>query len=320
MKKISICVPCYNEELNIEDCYKSITTIFKQLENYDYEIIFADNDSKDDSRTIIRKLVKQDHHVKAIFNARNFGPARNGRNVIYSASGSAVIGIPCDLQEPPEMIPEFIKYWEEGNLIVWGQKNRSKENIIKFSLRKFYYKIIKSLSTIPQYENCDGFGIIDKKVIELIKSCDEKDMAFRHIIADLGIKVKLIPYIQNARKKGKSSFNISRYFDFAVLSLITTSHVPLKIAIRVGLGCSILSFLCGFFYFVYKLLHWNSFSAGIAPVLISVFFLGSVQLFFIGIIGEYISTILDKVTKRPIVVEEERLGFESQTSSTDTTY
>ncbi len=309
-KKVSICVPCYNEELNIMDCYNRISKVMKLIHDYDYEIIFADNNSVDASRDIIRKLVKKDTHVKAIFNSRNFGPVRNERNAVYSACGDAVIRLSCDLQEPPEIIPDLIKYWEEGNTIVWGQKSRSKEGILKFFLRKLFYKIIKCFSYIPQYENCIGFGLMDKKVIEIIKSCDERDMAVRHIVADLGIKVKIIPYTQEVRHKGKSSFNTSRYFDFAILSLVNTSRVPLKLATRIGLLCSFVSFLCGVFYLIYKLIHWNTFSTGVAPVVIAVFFLGSIQLFFIGIIGEYIGVILDKVTKRPIVVEEERLGFE----------
>lgn len=151
---------------------------------------------------------------------------------------------------------------------------------------------------------------MDRKIVDLVKSCEEKEMSFRHIIADLGVKVKLIPYIQDARKKGKSRYNVSRYFDFALLSLVSTSRVPLKIAVRIGLLCSILSFMSGLLYFIYKLTHWELFSVGIAPVVIAVFFIGSIQLLFMGLIGEYIGVILDKVTKRPIVVEEERLGFD----------
>lgn len=316
MKKISVCVPCYNEELNIDDCYKRITEVMSQLLNYDYEIIFGDNDSTDKSQSILRDLSKKDSHVKVILNARNFGPSRNGKNITYSATGDVIIGVPCDLQEPPEMIPVFIRFWEEGNLVVWGQKNKSKELWLKFLLRKLYYKIIKFFSPIPQYENCTGFGCVDKIVVELMRSCEEKDMSPRHLIAELGIKVKLVSYVQEIRKKGKSSFNISRYFDFALLSLITTSRVPLKIATRIGLFSSIVSFLCGIVYFVYKILHWNSFVIGQAPLLIGMFFLGSVQLFFLGIVGEYIGLILDKVTKRPLVVEKERIGFDNNLKHT----
>lgn len=311
MKKISICIVCYNEELNIEDCYSEVTKVMQKLDGYDYEIIFADNDSEDSSQDILRGIVKKDKHVKAIFNTRNFGPDRSGKNCMSSASGDAVIGIPCDLQEPPEMIPEFVKYWSEGWPIVWGQKVNSKENFLKFFFRKIYYKIIKKFSDAPKYEQVSGFGIMDKSVLNLLLSCEE-DAFFHHLVPELGIKVKLIPYTQNERKKGKSSYNISRYFDFALLSLIKTSKKPLKISVTFGLFCSVISFICGVIYFIYKLLRWKSFSVGIAPILIAVFFIGSVQLFFIGIIGEYIGVILDRLTKRPLVVEKERLGFDEE--------
>lgn len=310
MKKISICVPCYNEEKNIMDAYGRITNVMRELSQYDYEIIFADNASTDNSEAILRDLANKDRNVKVIFNYRNYGPARSGKNVGFRATGDAIIGVPCDLQEPPEMIPRFVEEWEKGNLIVWGQKTKSKENPIKYFLRGIYYKVIIKFSDVPQYEQTTGFGIMDRSVCDMVKELNEPDMAMRHLIADLGYPVKFIPYTQEQRKKGKSSYNIWRYFDFALGSLVRTSKAPLRLTTIFGLICSVISFLMGIVYLIYKLVHWEAFLVGMAPVVIAVFFLGSVQIFIIGMIGEYVGVILDKVTKRPLVLERECLNFE----------
>lgn len=315
MKKISVCIPCYNEEKNIEDTYEQVSTVLKSLDGYAYEIIFADNASKDNSETILRKLAEKDKHVKVIFNYRNYGPMRSGKNACYRSTGDAVVSLPCDLQEPPKMILEFVKEWEKGNLIVWGQKTKSKENPVKYFLRGIYYKIIKAFSDVPQYEQTDGFGIVDRSVYEMVKSLNEPDMALRHLIADLGYPVKFIPYTQEKRKKGKSSYNLWRYFDFALTSLIKTSRVPLRLTTIFGVFCSIVSFILGIIYLIYKLICWNTFSPGIAPIIIAVFFLGSVQILTIGMIGEYIGEVLTKITKRPIVLEKESLNFNEEFSN-----
>lgn len=309
MKKISVCIPCYNEEKNIMNAYNRVSSVLKALERYDYEILFADNASKDGSEAILRQLAAEDKHVKVIFNMRNYGPMRSGKNLCFRATGDAVIPVPCDLQEPPEMIPEFVKEWEKGNLIVWGQKTKSKENPVKYFLRSIYYKIIKMFSDVPQYEQTDGFGILDRSVYDMIKSLDDRDIEVRHMIADLGYPVKLIPYTQERRQYGKSSYNLWRYFDFALTSLITTSRVPLRLTTILGVICSIISFILGTIYLIYKLVRWNSFLVGIAPLVIAVFFLGSVQILSIGMIGEYVGAVLTKVTKRPLVLERECLNF-----------
>lgn len=310
MKKISICIPCYNEEKNIMDTYNCVTGVMGGLSRYDYEIIFADNASTDNSEAILRELAGRDKRVKVILNYRNYGPMRSGKNVCFRATGDAIISIPCDLQEPPEMIPEFIKEWENGNLIVWGQKTKSKENPIKYFLRGIYYKIIKNFSDIPQYEQTNSFGITDRSVYDVVKELNEPYMALRHLVADLGYPVKFIPYTQERRKKGKSSYNIWRYFDFAVNSLVMTSKAPLRLTTIFGVICSAISFLMGMIYLIYKLVFWDSFAAGIAPAVIAVFFLGSVQILTIGMIGEYVGVILTKITKRPLVIEKECLNFD----------
>lgn len=310
MKKISVCIACYNEEKNIVNTYNRVSNVLKALEKYDYEIIIADNDSQDNSKEILRKLAQVDKHVKVIINMKNFGPSRSGKNCCYSATGDAIICMPCDLQEPPELIPEFVKYWEEGHLIVWGQKSKSKESLIKHTCRALFYKIIDYFSDSPQYKQTTGYGIIDKSVYAVIKELDEPYMAMRHLVAELGYPVKFIPYTQERRAEGKSSYNLWRYFDFAITSLVRTSRTPLRLATVIGSICSVVSFIIGIVYLVYKLLYWNSFATGVAPMVIAVLFLGSVQLMFIGIIGEYLGVVLDKVTKRPLVIEKERINFD----------
>ncbi len=311
MKKISVCIVCYNEEGNVYPMYVAVT---KQMEKfadrYNYEIIFADNDSKDKTRDILRSIAKNDKHVKVIFNTRNFGPMRSGTNCERRATGDVLVSLPCDFQVPPELIEEYIKFWEEGNLIVSGQKMESEENMFKFFLRKVYYKIIKMFSDIPQYEQLCGLIVMDRKIVDVIRQADEPEMSFRHLIAELGYKMKLVPYKQQKRREGKSSYNLYRYFDFAITSLINTSYLPLRLAVIAGFIMSIICFIISMVYLVYKLTHWDTFNTGMAPVVIGMFFLGSVQLLVLGILGEYIGMILKKLRKYPVVVEEEVINFD----------
>lgn len=311
MKKISVCIPCYNEEKNIEPMYAAITGQMEKYQGkYDYEIIFADNASGDGTRDILRNIAGNDKHVKAVFNTRNFGPNRSIMNCYARASGDVIISLPCDFQTPPQLIDEYFAFWEQGNLLVCGQKIDSEENKFKFFLRGIYYKIIKMFSDVPQYNQMGGLMIIDRKVMDTICQAYEPEVSFRHLVADLGYKIKLVPYKQEKRKAGKSSYNIYRYFDFAITSLVNTSYLPLRLSVIIGLLMSIICFAIGVVYLIYKLTHWNSFDAGVAPIVIGIFFIGSVQLFFIGILGEYIGAILRKVSKKPIVVEEETLNFD----------
>lgn len=311
MKRISVCIPCFNEQDNIKDVYNRLNKVIDGLvERYEFEIIFSDNASKDDSIPILRELASKDKRVKVILNERNFGPYRSNKNCYFNASGDAIISMPCDLQEPPELIPTFLEYWEQGYKCVWGQKISSNEGKIKYQFRKLYYKILNQLSDVPQMEQVTGFGITDKVVIEMIKKMNDPFMPIRNLVAELGYEVKLIPYAQESRKKGKSSYNIWRYFDFAMSALTRTSKLPLRLATFLGLIISFISFLVAIFYFVLKLIFWDSLVAGMAPLLIAVFFLGGVQLMFIGIIGEYIGVILEKVTVRPLVVEKEKINFD----------
>lgn len=309
MKKISISIICFNEEKNVELMYKCVKSIMDKKNDYCYEIIFADNASTDKTPEILRELSALDKNVKVILNMKNVGPTRSSKNALFHASGDAVISVACDFQEPPEMILEFIKEWEKGNLIIWGQKVKSKENKIKFFLRKLYYKIIKFLSENPQYEQVTGFGLMDRRIIEQMKALDERTMTFRHVVGELGYPVVLVPYTQNKRRAGKSSYNLYRYFNHAITTMVYTSKLPLRLATIMGTIASAISFFIGIIYLVLKLLNWDNFVAGMAPMVIGFFFVGSIQLLFIGIIGEYIGVILEKVTKRPLVVEKETFNF-----------
>lgn len=308
-KKISITVPCYNEEKNARPMAEALTNVMQSLD-YDYEIIFTDNFSKDGTRAFLRELAAEDSHIKVLMNNRNYGvDGRSARNTIRYCSGDAIINIPCDFQEPPELIPEFVKYWEEGYKVVCGQKTGSKEGGIKYFFRCLYYKIIKTFSDIPQYENISGITLLTKDVYDEILKIDE-DIKLRHAIADMGYPVKMIPYVQEKRKSGKSSYNIWRYLTFAIDSMVNTSVSPLCIMTVVGFCMSVISFLIGVVYLIMKLALWHRFQAGVAPMLIGMLFLGSVQLLFLGILGEYIGVILRKVSKRPDVILSEKINFD----------
>ena len=314
MKKISIGVCCFNEEENIELMYEAITKEMKALPQYDYEIIFEDNDSTDSSQEILRRLCAKDRHLKAIFNQVNFGIDRSSTNCMMNVSGDAYIGITCDFQDPPTMIPQFIKEWENGYKIVWGQKTKSKENKLKRLCRNIYYGIIDSLSDYKMLRNVIGFGLMDRSVLDVVLRTIKQDpfLHIRHLACELGYDIKLIPYEQQKRERGKSSYNIARYFQFAVISLCNTSLKPLRIMTVVGMMTAILSILITFVYFVYKITHWYTFNAGMSPLVIGMFFVSAVQLFCIGLLGEYVGIILRRVTDKPVVVEKERINFNEE--------
>mgnify|MGYP001855751741 CR=1 FL=1 len=309
MKKVSICIGCYNEEKNIENIYQKIVEIMERLPQYTFEIIFSDNDSQDDSQKILRNITDKDKRVKAIFNTRNFGATRSGRNGLLAATGDCAIGIACDFQEPPEMIPVFLEYWEEGNKLVWGEKVRSRENKVKYFFRSLYYSIIDSMSDIPQYRQVTGFGLYDRLILDEIRKANDPYIPIRFLIADLGFKIKLIPYVQEKRHGGKSSFSLWKYLDFSINSLVQTSTLPLRISTLLGILIGGVSFVIGLIYLICKLVYWDKFSSGMAPILIGLFFLGGIQLIFIGIVGEYVGAILKKLSNTPLVVEKEKINF-----------
>ena len=312
MKKISVGVCCYNEEDNIELMYEALTKELQNLKEYDYEIVFADNDSIDKSQDILRRIAAKDKHVKAIFNQTNFGPDRSGINLYENISGDVYIGIPCDFQEPPEMIPDFIKEWENGYDVVYGQKTKSKESHIKYFFFYIYYSIISKMSDHPQMDQVTGFGLMDKKVLDIVSGIQDQDPEYniRNLVSEFGFKTKLLPYTQKKRERGKSSYSPYKYFDFAITSLVNTSVKPLHFMTIIGFLMSIICFIVAFVYLIYKLFNWNTFNAGIAPLVIGVFFVLGVQLFCIGMIGEYVAVLIRRVTKKPVVIEKEKLNFD----------
>lgn len=310
MKKISILIPCYNEEDNIkpigEDIVKEIETNLKQ---YDYEIIFIDNNSTDKTREYIREICSSNKKIKAIFNARNFGQFNSPYYGLLQTTGDCTILICADFQDPVEMITKFVNEWENGYKIVIGIKNKSKENKIMYFLRSIYYKIIKKLSDVEQIEHFTGFGLYDKEFIEVLKNLNDHTPFLRGIVAELGFKRKEVMYEQEKRKAGKTHNNFYKLYDAAMLSFTSYTKIGLRVATFTGILISVICFVIGIIYLILKLMYWDRFSAGIAPVLIGMFFIGALQMFFIGFLGEYILAINSRTMNRPLVIEEERINF-----------
>ena len=311
MKKISVMIPCYNEEENVEPISKAIIEVFKtQLSNYDYEILFIDNDSQDKTREILRRMCEEDKHIKAIFNAKNFGQFNSPYYGMLQTTGDCTISMVCDFQDPVEMIPKYVAEWEKGYKIVIGIKTSSKENKLLYWFRSMYYKFIKKFSEVDQIEHFTGSGLYDKEFINVLRDLKDPTPFLRGIVAELGYKRKEIEYEQPKRRAGKTSNNFLRLYDAAMLSITSYTKIGLRLCSFIGIIIGGISFIIGLVYLIMKLTHWNQFAVGMAPMLIGVFFLGAVQLFFIGLIGEYIMSINVRVMNRPLVIEEERINFE----------
>ena len=309
MKKISVLVPTYNEGDNVVNVVERLENILSSLENYNYEIIFIDNCSKDNTRKKLLDLCDKNKNVKAIFNAKNFGFSRSVFYGLTQTTGDCTILIYADFQEPPELIPKLIEEWENGYKIVIGKKSSSKENPIIYFIRLIYYKLIKSISEIDHIDNFNGFGLYDKDFIYILRNLDDSEPYLRGIVAELGYKIKEFYYEHQKRKFGKTHFNFFQMYDVAMLGITSYSKVILRLATMFGFLFSFLSFLSGIVYLIYKFLYWDKFPIGIAPLVLGVFFIGSVQIFFIGLLGEYILNINLRVMKRPLVIEEKRINF-----------
>jgi glycosyltransferase involved in cell wall biosynthesis len=311
MKKISIIIPCYNEEENVIPMSQAVIAILnKELSEYDYEILFIDNDSKDKTRTYLRELCSQNTKIKAIFNAKNFGQFNSPYYGMCQTTGDCTISMCCDFQDPVEMIPKLVHEWENGYKIVCAIKTTSKENKIMRSLRTCYYKLIKKMSDVEQIEHFTGFGLYDKSFIEVLRKLDDPTPFLRGIVAELGYKRKDIPYEQQERRAGKTHNNWFTLYDAAMLSLTSYTKVGLRIATLLGFVIGACSMIIALVYLILKLVYWDRFVAGTTPILLAVLILGSCQLFFIGFLGEYILSINKRVMKRPLVIEEERLNFD----------
>ena len=310
MKKISVLTPCYNEEGNVEELYQRVREVFEQLPNYDYEHIFIDNGSQDTTIKILESIARKAPRVKVIVNARNFGAIRSSYHGILQASGDAVVLLVADLQDPPEMIIQFIQKWEEGFRVVKAVKTPMREGLFFYFARQFYYYLMGKFADIKVSSNFTGFGLYDKKVIDVLREIKDPYPYFRGLIEELGFESAVIEYQQRPRKRGISSYNFYRYYDEAMLGITSHSKIPLRLATILGFSLSLLSLLIALGYLVAKLLFWEYFPLGTAPLTIGLFLIASVQLFFIGIIGEYIGLMHMRILKRPLVVERKRINFD----------
>ncbi len=305
-------MPTYNEIDNVRPLSEAIIAELKKLPQYDYELVFIDNDSKDGTRDLLRQMCAENKKIKAILNAKNFGQNNSPCYGLIQTTGDCVIMICADFQDPIELIPTFIQEWEKGYKIVSAIKTTSKENKFVRFLRTCYYKLIKKFSDVEQIEHFTGFGLYDRSFINIMRDLDDPTPFLRGVVAELGYKRKEIPYEQQLRKAGKSKNNFFTLYDLAMLSFTSYTKIGLRLATFVGLFIAIVSFVIALIYFIMKLCMWDSFNTGMAPVVIGMFFLGAVQLIFLGLIGEYILSINKRLMKRPLVIEEERLNFEEE--------
>jgi glycosyltransferase involved in cell wall biosynthesis len=309
MKTISVVTPCYNEEGNVEELYRRTREVMRQA-RCRYEHIFIDNASRDATFQTLQRLAAADRNVKVIRNTRNFGHIRSPFHALTQARGDAVICLMADLQDPPELLADMIAEWNKGMPIVIAIKKTSRENIVMHGLRTLYYRVVNRLAGIETYEHFTGFGLYDRKVMDMVNRFDDPYPYFRGMIAEIGLPHAELVYEQQRRKRGKTKNNYYTLYDLAMLGITTLSKVPLRAITFCGFAGSALSMLVGFVYLIYKLLFWNRFSLGLAPLVIGFFFMGSLQLLFMGIIGEYIGNIQTQVQKRPLVFERDRINFE----------
>ena len=309
-KLISVVVPCYNEEENVKLMSDELIKLFdNKLTTYDYEIIFIDNDSKDNTRNILREICKTKKQVKCIFNVKNFGQFNSPYYGMLQANGDVMITLACDFQDPVELIYDFVKYWEEGYKIVIGVRDKSADNLFLRTLKNIYYTLIDKLSNIEQIRMFTGFGLYDKKFIDILRDLDDPTPFIRGLVAELGYKRKEVPFSQPKRRAGKSSNNLYSLFDAAMLSVTSYTKVGLRIVTLFGAITMLISLIIAIVYLVLKLMYWERYNAGMIPLLLAVLFLGSVQILFIGLVGEYVLSINQRVMKRPLVIEEERINF-----------
>ena len=313
IKKISILIPCYNEEENVVPISKAVTEeLLKNLPDYDYEIVFIDNDSQDNTRPLLREICKNNSKIKAIFNAKNFGQFNSPYYGMLQTTGDCTITMCCDFQDPVEMIPKMVEAWENGAKIVSCIKTQSKENPVMRFFRTIYSKIIRKMSSVDQIEHFTGFGLYDKSFIEVLRNLKDPTPFIRGIVAELGYKRVDLEYTQAKRRAGKTHNNFFTLFDAAMLSFTSYTKVGLHLVTFAGLILSSLSILAALIYLVLKLIYWDSFSAGLAPLIIGLFFINAVELLFIGFVGEYVMSINTRVMNRPLVIEEERINFDTE--------
>lgn len=310
MKKISILVPTFNEEENIKPLCVELINIFSgKLPEYDYEILIIDNHSTDRTREYILELCATNKKIRAIFNAKNFGHIRSPYHGMLQTTGDCTVSMCADFQDPPEMIVNFVREWEKGSKVVIGKKKNSYENPLMYLVRSFYYKLIKKISDTEQVEHFTGFGLYDKTFVDVLRQLDDPMPYMRGIVAELGFDRMEIEYVQQKRRFGKTKNNWYTLYDMALLGITSYSKMVMRLATISGFIIAGMSFAVAMYYLIMKLIYWDKFPFGTAPIIISIFFLGSIQLFFIGFLGEYILNINTRVMKRPLVVEEKRINF-----------
>ena len=309
MKKLSIVSGCYNEAGNVEELVARVARVMESLPEYDYEQIIIDNASTDGTQETLRKLAAENPRLKIILNARNFGHIRSPFYGMMQGAGEAVVYMASDLQEPPELIPDFVKKWEEGAKAVVAIKDSSDESPLFFAVRRLYYRLVEGLAETRTIQNFTGFGLYDRVIMEYCRSLQDPYPYFRGLIAEAGLPVERVSYHQPLRTRGFTKNNLYTLYDMAMLGITNFSKVPLRLAAMLGFVMAIISLLVALVYLVYKLVFWYSLPIGTAPLVIGLFFFASVQLFFIGILGEYIGAIHTQVLKRPLVVERERINF-----------
>ena len=308
-KLISVVAPCYNEQGNVRELARQVAELFAALPQYDFELIFADNCSTDGTLAELRALAAEDRRVKAIVNARNVGHIRSPFHAYLQARGDAVIAIVSDLQEPPALIARFLERWEAGYKIVVGVRTGSEEWFPMKQLRDCYYRALATIAEGDIVRNFTGFGLYDRQVIEILRTVDDPVPYFRGLISEIGFPRATVEYRASKRQRGVSKNNLYTLYDNAMLGFTNHSKLPLRLATMTGFVASLLCLAVGFAYLAYKLLYWERFSLGVAPLVIGIFFLGSVQLFFLGVVGEYVGAIHTQVLKRPRVIESERINF-----------
>jgi len=311
LKLISVVSPCFNEELNVTELYERVRAVFAGFPEYRYEHIFIDNSSTDATVAILRGIAAADRNVKVIVNSRNFGHLRSPVHALYQASGAAVVLLLSDLQDPPELLRDMLLEWERGTPIVLGIKNTSEESGLMFAIRTAYYRTVAKLASIDVFEHFTGFGLYDRKVIDILRTKFlDPYPNFRGMIAEIGFPNKKLMYSQKRRLRGITKNNFYTLYDLAMLSITNLSRVPLRIFTFTGFALALLSLAAATFYLVYKLVYWYSFTVGMAPVIIGFFFMMSIQMIGLGVLGEYIGSIHTMVQNRPLVIEKERINFD----------
>ena len=308
-KLLSVVTPCYNEEGNVEELHHQIAAVLDNFPQYDWEHIYIDNDSRDRTQSILRRMAAAEPRVKVILNTRNFGHIRSPFHALFQARGDAVITLASDLQDPPALIPQFIEKWEAGYKVALGQKITSDESPLFFAIRTGYYRLVRKLADIELIQHVTGFGIYDREVVEQFRKINDPYPYGRGLVSDLGYDVARIQYHQPNRRSGITKNNFYTLYDMAMLGITSHSKVPLRVATLLGFALALCSLLVAIAYFIYKLVFWSRFPVGQAPVVIGLFLFSSVQLFFTGVLGEYIAAIHTQVLHRPLVVEKERINF-----------